>query len=88
MPRKAPQYKSLREALVAVITERGPLPAKDAIAEALRRHPLTGATPTATAHAQISMLNAKGVIVKPDRGVVAIAPAPKKRAGRGRAGAA
>jgi hypothetical protein len=66
MPKK-PTYKSLAEAMLAVLREQeGEMKAGDLVAEALRRHPLGGKTPAATASTTLLTLRRKGLVEKPD----------------------
>lgn len=71
MPRY--NYKSLREAILAVL---GEIPAskevavKEVAAKAVKRHPVDGKTPLATAGAIIYTLAKKGELKKGERGHV------------------
>jgi hypothetical protein len=70
MARKKQEFKSLREALIASCTAE-PRPVKDVIADALKKHPLKGATPAATASSELLRMQRAGLVSKPERGMVA-----------------
>ncbi len=68
------QYKSLREAILAVLNKAGkPIPAKELITRALELHPLPGKTPRATAAAQLAGLVKAGTVVRTERAVYRLA---------------
>jgi HB1, ASXL, restriction endonuclease HTH domain len=64
------QYKSLREAILAVLGVQGaPMAAKELVTRALELHPLPGKTPRATAAAQLAALVKAGTVVRTERAV-------------------
>jgi hypothetical protein len=68
------QYKSLREAILAVLGKAGgPMPAKELITQALELHPLPGKTPRATAAAQLAALTKAGTVARTERAVYELA---------------
>lgn len=72
---KQKPYKSLREAILAVLADAGePMPAKELVTRALELHPLPGKTPRATAAAQLAALVKAGAVVRPERAVYALPP--------------
>jgi len=73
------QYKSLREAILAVLGKAGkPTPAKELVTQALELHPLPGKTPRATAAAQLAALVKTGTVVRTDRAVYALTTPEEK----------
>ena len=86
--KKPAKQLSLAQALLDACTAKA-RPVKDVVADAVAatgwtktddgyKHPvLKGRTPTATAHATLLALQKKGLVQKPDRGLVALAPKAK-----------
>lgn len=75
------QYKSLREAILAVLGKAGePMPAKELITRALELHPLPGKTPRATAAAQLAGLSKAGTVVRVERAVYELVTPDKRPA--------